>query len=149
LTADERRVAVVSGAAGGIGEGLARGFLAAGYTVIGVDRTAPAWDAEGFRHVALDIRDDAAVAAFGAGLARADVLVNAAGIIRRDEEFQIPVFAEVLDINLTGSMRMATACRPALARHGGAIVNIASMYAFFGGGHAPAYSSSKKAASPS
>ena len=137
------RLAVVSGAAGGIGRALAEGFLAAGYEVAGVDRAAPAWSAPGFRHAALDLRDNAAVAAFGARLDHLDVLVNAAGVIRRVEEFELPVFEEVLDINLTGTMRLATACRTALAVDGGAIVNIASMLAFFGGGLVPAYSASK------
>ena len=71
------------------------------------------------------------------------MLVNAAGIIRRVEEFELAVFEEVVDINLTGTMRLATACRPALARAGGAIINIASMLSFFGGGLVPAYAASK------
>jgi NAD(P)-dependent dehydrogenase (short-subunit alcohol dehydrogenase family) len=40
-------------------------------------------------------------------------------------------------------MRLSTTCRPALAKRGGAIVNIASMLSFFGGGLVPAYSASK------
>ena len=136
------RVAVVSGVTGGIGRALAEGFAAAGYRVTGVDRTGAA---AGLTHdfVRLDITDTAAVAAFGATLARVDVLVNAAGVIRRVEEFEIGVFAEVIDINLTGTMRLATACRPGLARARGAIVNLASMLAIFGGGLVPAYSASK------
>jgi NAD(P)-dependent dehydrogenase (short-subunit alcohol dehydrogenase family) len=135
--------AVVSGAAGGIGRALAEGFLAAGYEVTGVDRSPEGWAASGFRYVALDITDNGAVAAFGAGLERLAVLVNAAGIIRRVEEFEIETFERVLDVNLTGTMRLATACRPALAKRGGAIINIASMLSFFGGGLVPAYSASK------
>ncbi len=46
-------------------------------------------------------------------------------------------------MNLTGTMRLATACRPALAQRGGAMINIASMLSFFGGGLVPAYSASK------
>jgi len=141
--AETRPTAVISGAAGGIGRGLAEGFLAAGYAVTGVDRGAEGWDAPGFRYVALDVTDGDAVAAFGTGLDRLDVLVNAAGIIRRIEEFELPVFEQVIDVNLTGTMRLITACRPALAAHGGAIVNIASMLSFFGGPLVPAYSASK------
>ena len=127
---------------GGIGRALADGFAAAGYTVTGVDRgDAPADD--GARLRPLDITDTAAVAAFAAGLDRVDVLVNAAGVIRRVEEFEIAVFEEVVDINLTGTMRLCTACRPALAKAGGAIINIASMLSFFGGGLVPAYAASK------
>lgn len=135
--------ALVSGAAGGIGRALAEGFLAAGYKVTGVDRQAEGWAAPGFRYVALDITDSGAVAAFGTGLDRLDVLVNAAGIIRRVAEFDIDTFTQVLDVNLTGTMRLCTACRPALAARGGAIINIASMLSFFGGGLVPAYSASK------
>jgi NAD(P)-dependent dehydrogenase (short-subunit alcohol dehydrogenase family) len=47
----------------------------------------------------------------------------------------------VLDINLAGSMRTAMAFRPKLP--GGAILNVASMFAFFGAPHAPAYAASK------
>jgi NAD(P)-dependent dehydrogenase (short-subunit alcohol dehydrogenase family) len=136
------RVAVVSGVAGGIGRSIADGFAAAGYAVTGIDRTETP-EGVAHRYVQLDIRDTAAVAAFGATLDRVDVLVNAAGVIRRVEEFEIGVFEEVLDINLTGTMRLATACRPALAKVRGAIVNIASMLAIFGGGLVPAYSASK------
>jgi NAD(P)-dependent dehydrogenase (short-subunit alcohol dehydrogenase family) len=136
------KVAVISGVTGGIGGALAEGFATAGYRVTGIDRVEPP---VGLAHgyVRLDIADTAAVAAFGAGLDRLDVLVNAAGVIRRVEEFEIGVFEEVVDINLTGTMRLATACRPALARAGGAIINLASMLAIFGGGLVPAYSASK------
>ncbi len=60
--------ALVSGAAGGIGRALAEGFLAAGYEVTGVDREAQGWSAPGFRYATLDLTDNEAVAAFGAGL---------------------------------------------------------------------------------
>jgi len=136
------RIAVISGVTGGIGRALAEGFAAAGYQVTGIDRVeAPVGLTHGY--VRLDITDTAAVAAFGATLAGVDVLVNAAGVIRRVEEFEIGTFEEVVDINLTGTMRLATACRPALSRAGGAIINIASMLAIFGGGLVPAYSASK------
>ena len=136
-------LAVISGAAGGIGRALAEGFRAAGYAVTGVDREAQGWGAPDFRYEALDLTDTKAVAAFGAGLTRLDVLVNAAGIIRRAAEFEIETFEQVIDVNLTGTMRLATACRPALASSGGAVINIASMLSFFGGGLVPAYSASK------
>ena len=77
------------------------------------------------------------------GLDRLDVLVNAAGIIRRVAEFELPTFEQVIDVNLTGTMRLAMACRPALMKDGGAVINIASMLSFFGGGLVPAYSASK------
>jgi NAD(P)-dependent dehydrogenase (short-subunit alcohol dehydrogenase family) len=137
------KVAVISGAAGGIGAGLCRGFLAAGYAVIGIDKPAAAFEAPGFRYLSLDVTDDQAIAGFGAGLARVDALVNAAGINRRREEYAMATFEAVLDVNLKGTMRLCLACKPHLSAARGAIVNIASMHAFFGAGHAPGYAASK------
>ncbi|MNT45787.1 2-dehydro-3-deoxy-D-gluconate 5-dehydrogenase [compost metagenome] len=53
------------------------------------------------------------------------------------------MFERVLDINLTGTMRVCEALRPLLAQSRGCIVNTASMLSFFGGGLVPAYSASK------
>jgi NAD(P)-dependent dehydrogenase (short-subunit alcohol dehydrogenase family) len=142
----ERRLAVVTGAAGGIGRALVAGFADAGYEVVGTDRVEvarAAGDTDRHRSVVLDARDAGAVARFGAGLDRLDVLVNAAGVNRREEEYDLAVFEEVVDVNLTAVMSMSSACRPALAQANGAIVNIASMYSFFGAPHAPAYAASK------
>ena len=127
----DKPTALITGAAGGIGSALVDGFLAAGYDVVAVDRAK----AEGV--VPLDITDAAAVDALGAQLEGLNVLINAAGVLRRGEEYQPEVFAAVLDINLTASMRLAVACKPALAKAGGAIINFASMYSFFGAPHAP------------
>ena len=135
----EKPTAIITGAAGGMGIGLVAGFRAAGYEVIAVDRTAAAGI------TALDVRDEAAVSSLAASLDRLAVLINAAGIIRRREEYDPAVFAEVMAVNVTGMMRLCVACRPALARAGGSIVNIASLYALTGAPHAPAYSASKGA----
>jgi NAD(P)-dependent dehydrogenase (short-subunit alcohol dehydrogenase family) len=129
--------ALITGAAGGIGRALAAGFAQAGYAVTGIDR------APGENIVALDITDTAAVNAFAAKLDTLAVLINAAGVLRRSDEYDAEVFANVLDVNLTGAMRLAVASKPALAKAHGAIINVASMYAFFGAAHAPAYAASK------
>jgi NAD(P)-dependent dehydrogenase (short-subunit alcohol dehydrogenase family) len=83
------------------------------------------------------------VAGFVAGFERLDHLVNCAGVIRRGAELEPEAFADVVDINLNGSMRMCAAARPLLAQSRGTIVNTASMLSFFGGGLVPAYSASK------
>ena len=126
------KTAVVTGGTSGIGAAIAAAFASAGARVV----------AAGLPD--FDVTDDAAVEALFAGLDRVDFLVNAAGVIRRDEEYTIPVFQQVLDINLTGAMRCCVAARPKLAA-GGAIVNIASMLTFFGGPRVPAYAASKGA----
>jgi len=137
---------LVSGGTSGIGLGLATAFAAAGAEVLATGATeaeiAAAGAANpGIERSVLDVRDNAAVEAFAAGLGGIDVLCNCAGVNLRAAEFTPEGFATVLDINLSGSMRMATALRPKLG--GGAILNIASMFAFFGAGHAPAYAASK------
>jgi NAD(P)-dependent dehydrogenase (short-subunit alcohol dehydrogenase family) len=134
---DEAPIALVTGAAGGIGSALLSAFHRAGYHTIGVDCIA------GHEVALLDVTNTAAVNAFAARLDSLAVLVNAAGILRLRDEYDPSVFAHVVDVNLTGTMRMALACRPALAKARGAIVNIASMHAIFGAPLSPAYAASK------
>ena len=125
MTETRRRAptALVTGAAGGIGGALFSAFRAAGYQTIGVDCVA----AEGVTK--LDVTDGAAVDACAANLEALDVLVNAAGVLRLQREYDPAEFMRVVEINPTGTMRMAVACRPALAKAHGAVVNIASMHA--------------------
>jgi NAD(P)-dependent dehydrogenase (short-subunit alcohol dehydrogenase family) len=142
--------ALVVGGTSGIGAAIGRALQAAGaeVTVTGatdaeVAQALAAPDSKGKRAVRLDVTDDAAVRALIDGLQRLDVLVNCAGIIRRQAEHEVDVFEKVIDVNLTGTMRCCAAARPLLAKQGGSIVNIASMLSFFGGGLVPGYSASK------
>jgi NAD(P)-dependent dehydrogenase (short-subunit alcohol dehydrogenase family) len=92
----------------------------------------------------LDVRDGDAVESEISALGNLDCLVNCAGIIRRSEELDPAVFAQVVDINLTGTMRCCAAARPALANSpSAAILNTASMLSYFGGGLVPGYAASK------
>ena len=94
--------------------------------------------------VTLDVTSDADVAACIGRLKSLDALVNCAGMILRDgKEFTIEGFQKVIDVNLTGTMRMCMAAKPLLEKQGGAIVNTASVWSFFGGGLVPAYTASK------
>lgn len=71
-------------------------------------------------------------------------LINCAGIIfRGGAEFEMANFQKVIEVNLTGTMRMCVGARPLLAAARGAIVNTASMLSFFGGPQIPAYTGSK------
>ncbi len=144
--AGQRRVLVV-GASSGIGAAIAAAFAALGDTVTATGATAAeveqAQKHNNLHTTVLDVRDAAAVANFVQGLGALDVVVNCAGVIRRGQEHDPEVFAQVLDINLTGTMRVCAAARPALAARRGCIVNTASMLSFFGGGLVPGYSASK------
>lgn len=142
---------LVSGGSSGIGAAIAAGFLRGGASVTFTGATeaevAAARAGEALASAdgaVLDVRDDAAVKAL---VARFDVLhhvVNCAGIIRRGAELDPDVFAAVVDINLTGTMRVCAAARPKLAAAGGGtILNTASMLSYFGGGLVPGYSASK------
>jgi NAD(P)-dependent dehydrogenase (short-subunit alcohol dehydrogenase family) len=150
MTTHAGRHVLVTGGTSGIGAGIARAFQSAGARVLVTGLTAAEADAaraDGLDASPLDVSDDAAVSAFAGRLERQlstlDALVNCAGMIRRRDEHEVDVFAQVVDVNLTGTMRMCAACRPLLAKQGGAIVNTASMYSFFGAGHAPGYGASK------
>lgn len=147
--ATTRRV-LVTGGSSGIGAGIARAFAAAGDTVTAtgatlaeVERARADAAHHGLDLQVLDVRDDAAVQALVGALGPLDVVVNCAGIIRRGAEHDPAAFAEVLDINLTGTMRVCAAARVGLAARCGCIVNTASMLSFFGGGLVPGYSASK------
>lgn len=134
---------VVTGGTSGIGHAIASAFSKAGAKVVAAglpsgDASIPNVDVE-----ILDVADNQAIVRLFENIPEVHVLVNAAGIIRREEEFDPDVFAQVLDVNLTGVMRACVAAHPKLAQTKGSVVNIASMLSFFGGPRAPAYSASK------
>ncbi|WP_136440378.1 SDR family NAD(P)-dependent oxidoreductase [Pacificoceanicola onchidii] len=139
--------ALVTGGTRGIGAGVSRALADAGWAVIAV--SASQAELEGFRPQKgistqlMDVTDQASVDAVFGGLPDLDALVNSAGILRRGDEYDIDVFARVLEVNLTGTMRCCLAAQPLLAKSGGAIVNTASMLSTFGGPLVPAYSASK------
>ncbi len=134
---------LVTGGTSGIGHAVAEAFLEAGASVIAAGLPSDETLSTGMRAELLDVTDNPAVDDLLASISVLDVLVNAAGIIRRDQEFDLDVFSRVIDVNLTGAMRMCMAVHPKLVKPGGCIVNIASMLSFFGGARVPAYSASK------
>lgn len=141
--------AVVIGGAGDIGSAIAALFhdrgaqvTATGHNQASIDRSPLSANPDVTIEV-LDVRSDTAVSAFAARFEQVDALVNCAGILARDEEFEIETFQRVLDVNLTGTFRTCMAFRPHLAASKGSIVNIASMNAFAALPRIPAYCASK------
>src|SRR5690606_12978957 len=127
------RVAVVTGAAGGIGSSIVDRLLADGYAVLGTDLRIDAHGRERLRTWSADLTDAdsaaqivaAAVSAFG-GL---DVVVNCAGVLQdaRIERMTPEVFAAVVELNLVSAIRLTGAALPHLRRSGsGRVVSITS-----------------------
>lgn len=138
------RHAVITGGTSGIGLGLSRGFAAAGATVTAIGFNADQVEAHpGIRFVEADVTDQAQLDAVVADCPRIDAVVTCAGLIRRIDEHDPDVFAQVVDVNLTGTMRTLVACKPKLVESGGAAVGIASILTWAAGPLVPGYSASK------
>jgi NAD(P)-dependent dehydrogenase (short-subunit alcohol dehydrogenase family) len=140
--------AIITGGTTGIGFGIAIAMVEAGYhvTVTGItdEQVAAVATSERLSAVKLDVTSAASVAAVLAPYDQLAALINCAGmIVRNYGEYDIETFQKVIDVNLTGTMRMCVAARPKLAAARGAIVNTASMLSFFGGAAVPAYTASK------
>jgi NAD(P)-dependent dehydrogenase (short-subunit alcohol dehydrogenase family) len=140
--------ALITGGTGGIGFGIATAMLQAGYevTVTGFsgEHVARVPRRQHLSAVQLDVTSAASVAAVVEPFDELAALINCAGVIFRNRaEYDIEIFQKVIDVNLTGTMRMCVAARAKLAAAGGAIVNTASMLSYFGGPAVPAYTASK------
>jgi NAD(P)-dependent dehydrogenase (short-subunit alcohol dehydrogenase family) len=140
----ERKIALVTGAAQGIGAAIALGLASRGATVVCSDVDIPTTTAERIREgggqahaLTLEVSSTADVQAavgFLAGVGGVDILINNAGVFPRSPALELAedVWDRVLDVNLKGTFL----CAQAVARRmieqsrGGRIVNMTSGAAF-------------------
>lgn len=153
------RLALVTGAASGIGQAIAVGFAHAGARVIATDIDTERCEAtlaqiraaggEGWAY-ALDVSDGDAAAALaetvGEEIGAVDIVVNNAGVILRegiDSPRAHANMRRVVDVNLLGTFNVIHAWLPALRATRGCVINIASGAAFIAQAGALGYSASK------
>lgn len=154
----DARVAVITGAASGIGAATAQRFAAEGASIAGFDMADPLPDqlaaleatAPDVGFWTLDVRDEdqiaARVAAVMERFGRIDILMNAAGVASVGMVDQVgqDEWDRVLDINLKGTYLVAKHVVPHMVEAGaGAIVNIASIEGLVGFSSQAAYNASK------
>lgn len=154
------KVALVTGAASGIGEGIARAFVAEGAVVYVTDlddergRRVVASLGGSARYVSLDVREEAQWIAVTEAIGRLDVVVNNAGITgfegtvaRHDpENASLADWRAVMATNLDGTfLGCKHAIRAMRATGEGSIINISSRSGLVGIPAAAAYAASKAA----
>lgn len=153
------RVALVTGARQGLGQGLALALAEAGADIAALDKgdvaeTGAAVTAlkRRFLPIACDLREASPADLrqiaehVAAELGRLDILVNNAGIIRRSQavDFTETDWDDVLQVDLKAVFFLSqAAARIMLSRGGGKIINIASMLSFQGGILVPSYTAAK------
>lgn len=142
------KVALVTGAAGGIGKAIVKGLLAEGATVAVTDRDTST--IKGVSHFDGDLMDglfcDALPDHVVAELGALDILCNNAGVITRGKitETSDDDYAQTMGVNVEAPFRMCRAAIP-LMQDGGAIVNTSSCWGLRPGPDHPLYVMSKAA----
>lgn len=140
-------IAVISGAAGGIGAAACRLFAAQGARVAALDLTVPA---EGDLRLACDLADDASVAAAAervrAELGVPTIVVHAAAIIEHADTLSSSpaAFLRLYDVNVCGGLRLVQAFAPSMrAARRGSFAFVSSINASRGTPGLAAYAASK------
>jgi 3-oxoacyl-[acyl-carrier protein] reductase len=128
-------VAVVTGAASGMGHATAEAYLAHGWEVVGLDVSADMGVASpGFHPARVDVRDREAIESAlndVLGDRTIDAVANVAGVYPPTtlETYTTEHFRHIFDINVLGILNVTAACVPRM-QPGSAIVNFASVDAF-------------------
>ena len=148
----EGRVAVVTGAAGGIGRAICSAFARGGARTVNWDRIPGTLDAHTApRHVEVDVTRpetiEAALAATLSEFGRIDYLVNNAGFAGSTvalDAYDPAEWQRIVEVNLLGTYHVCRFVVPVMRRAGtGRIVNVASLAGKEGTPNASAYSAAK------
>jgi 3-oxoacyl-[acyl-carrier protein] reductase len=147
-----QQTVLVVGGASGIGNGIAHAFAQRGASVHvwGTRENADAYAAEegsdlsGLHYTRMDVSDFGAVERYVPAFDALHLLVLCQGtVLYRREEFAMPGFAKVLDVNLHSVMACATRFREMLAATRGALITVSSVSGYGANVGNPAYAASK------
>lgn len=147
------KVALITGASGGIGLAAGVALIRAGYRVFGTSRrAAPNEVRQGIHMLRCDVTDDASVKQVISDVVRLagriDLLVNNAGrsLIGAAEESSLGQAQGLFDINVFGIIRTTNEVLPIMRKQGkGRIVNISSVAGFLPGPYTALYNATKHA----
>lgn len=137
------KTALITGGGTGIGLATGRLLLKRGYRVVAGGMDVEEELPEGIEFIRTDVTSSDDLAALVARTDRVDALINCAGIIRQSAEWELDVFKHVMEVNLTASLALSNLAQEKLEESKGVIINLASMWSFFGSAKSPAYASSK------
>jgi meso-butanediol dehydrogenase/(S,S)-butanediol dehydrogenase/diacetyl reductase len=147
----ENQVAIVTGAASGLGLATAMRLISEGAKVLFVDRNTDALATTPGPSLTIDLRDDDApkrvIAEVSRLFGRLDILVNNAGLGKQValEDTDDALIDLILSTNLRAVLRLTREAIPLLTRPGGRIVNIASIFGEVGFPRTPVYGATKAA----
>lgn len=147
------KVALITGASGGIGFAAGVALIRAGYRVFGTSRHAtPGELRQGIHMLRCDVTDDESVKQLITDVirlaGRIDVLVNNAGrsLIGAAEESSLDQAQSLFDINVFGILRTTSEVLPIMRKQGqGRIINISSVAGFLPGPYTALYNATKHA----
>ena len=119
------KTALITGGTRGIGFGVAKTLINAGWSVIATgvssDEVCDCPTLSNLETRVLDVTDQADVDQLMATIDRLDGLVNCAGTLMRGAEYDIDTFQKVVNINLVGTMRMCVGSHDLLSTASGSM----------------------------